>query len=254
MRASRAWYLGIGLALGSCGSPDRTLVLPDNEAGSGGAEQGGAAGSGGDNLGGQGGGGGQDASVGGNAGAGGQGEGGATGQGGTAGTGGSEPPDAKQDTGPPVGVWVDPANTELMWQNDNFPNRMTWSAGTTYCANSTFAGFDDWRLATIDELRTLVVGCADTAKGGVCQATESCGTTTCTEGCTGCAGYGGPGLAGCYWNAAIKAPCDDWAWASTLGPAGALGFRYRMRFDSTKVGYAAMGTDAYYAMCVRYNY
>ena len=76
------------------------------------------------------------------------------------------------------GTWVDP-KTYLMWEN---PMGNTGMGGTgishanavTYCDNLVLAGHDDWRLPTIDELRTLVRGVSTTMTGGKCPTSESC--------------------------------------------------------------------------------
>lgn len=76
------------------------------------------------------------------------------------------------------GIWVDP-KTYLMWEN---PMGNTGTGGTgishsnavTYCENLVLAGHDDWRLPTIDELRTLVRGVSTTMTGGKCPTSESC--------------------------------------------------------------------------------
>ena len=76
------------------------------------------------------------------------------------------------------GTWVDP-KTYLMWEN---PMGNTGMGGTgishanaeTYCNDLVLAGHDDWRLPTIDELRTLVRGVSTTMTGGKCPTSESC--------------------------------------------------------------------------------
>lgn len=45
-------------------------------------------------------------------------------------------------------------HTGLMWQ-DGFSEPMNWANAITSAHNSTWAGFDDWRLPTIVELMTL---------------------------------------------------------------------------------------------------
>ena len=81
------------------------------------------------------------------------------------------------------GIWVDPkpftGTVHLMWEN---PMGNTGVGGTgishanaeTYCNNLVLAGHDDWRLPTIDELRTLVRGVSTTMTGGKCPTSESC--------------------------------------------------------------------------------
>lgn len=76
------------------------------------------------------------------------------------------------------GIWVDP-DTCLIWEN---PMGNQGVSGTgishanavTYCDNLVLAGADDWRMPTIDELRTLVRGVSTTMTGGKCPTSEGC--------------------------------------------------------------------------------
>jgi tetratricopeptide (TPR) repeat protein len=49
------------------------------------------------------------------------------------------------------GVWVDPT-TKLMWPI-YFSRSLRWSEATNYCRNLPLAGFRDWRLPDIEELK-----------------------------------------------------------------------------------------------------
>ncbi|MGD0736373.1 MAG: DUF1566 domain-containing protein [Terracidiphilus sp.] len=53
------------------------------------------------------------------------------------------------------GVWSDP-DTRLMWMKKDNLGNVNWQQAIEYCQASHFAGFDDWRLPTIDELKSLV--------------------------------------------------------------------------------------------------
>lgn len=53
-------------------------------------------------------------------------------------------------------VLVD-AMTGLMWERRPSNDPATWSAALQECADLSKAGFDDWRLATIKELATIIV-------------------------------------------------------------------------------------------------
>ena len=47
-------------------------------------------------------------------------------------------------------------STGLMWQQAGSSNEMTWEQALAYCEDMNFAGYTDWRLPTIKELRSLV--------------------------------------------------------------------------------------------------
>ena len=53
------------------------------------------------------------------------------------------------------GYWVDPS-TGLMWAAKDSGKRGSWHRAMKYCRKLRLAGYSDWRLATIDELESLV--------------------------------------------------------------------------------------------------
>ncbi|MCP4707183.1 MAG: DUF1566 domain-containing protein, partial [Planctomycetes bacterium] len=55
-------------------------------------------------------------------------------------------------------TWVDPS-TDFMWQVDPASKEMVWEKADAYCDNMHLAGYSDWRLPTISELRSLIRGC-----------------------------------------------------------------------------------------------
>jgi hypothetical protein len=76
-------------------------------------------------------------------------------------------------------VWYiddpDNANTKL--------NMMTYENAAKECSDLEWAGFTDWRLPTIDELRTLVIGFKDIEPGGRCKVSSKCLAMAClTQG------------------------------------------------------------------------
>ena len=53
------------------------------------------------------------------------------------------------------GYWTDPS-TGLMWAARDSEKRMNWHKAVTYCRTLRELGYSDWRLASIDELESLV--------------------------------------------------------------------------------------------------
>ena len=45
--------------------------------------------------------------------------------------------------------------TGLMWQQE-IPEKMTWDEAVSYCEKLNLGGYTNWRLPTIQELKTLV--------------------------------------------------------------------------------------------------
>ena len=98
------------------------------------------------------------------------------------------------------GIWVDPKpfkeGVHLIWENP-MGNKGTEGRGPshadseTYCANLVLAGVDDWRLPTIDELRTLVRGISTIEPEGKCPTTENCtDQATCNDDKDNAQGFG----------------------------------------------------------------
>jgi len=51
----------------------------------------------------------------------------------------------------------------LMYQKHQFEKEYTWEEAKDYCSNLTLAGYNDWRLPTIDELEKVVTDCGGIA-------------------------------------------------------------------------------------------
>jgi hypothetical protein len=107
--------------------------------------------------------------------------------------------DADDDTN--SAIWAD-TSTGLIWQNgsDVGWDLRFWFMANLYCENLDWGGYVDWRLPTIDELRTLIGGCAATETGGACGVQDDCADSTCwSDPCSGCDSLDGPGPHGLYW-------------------------------------------------------
>ena len=51
---------------------------------------------------------------------------------------------------------VTDTSTGLMWQQATASGTYTWKAALSYCEGLTLAGYTDWRLPNIKELRSIV--------------------------------------------------------------------------------------------------
>ena len=62
---------------------------------------------------------------------------------------------------------------------------MKWKRADQYCEDLEDFGYTDWRLPSIDELRTLEMICDKVKSGGQCSASEksNCLTAACLENC-----------------------------------------------------------------------
>jgi hypothetical protein len=112
-------------------------------------------------------------------------------------------------------VWADDTSG-LMWENCPKLFQGNWSGAINYCNNLVHGGFDDWRLPTLSELRSLVRGCPDAVTGGACNATDEClNEENCmNHPCSvpSCDYKGGPAN-GCYRDPSVVGECD-YHWSS----------------------------------------
>jgi len=51
---------------------------------------------------------------------------------------------------------VTDTSSSLIWQQATAPNTYNWDQAISYCRSLSFAGYTDWRLPTLDELKTLL--------------------------------------------------------------------------------------------------
>lgn len=183
------------------------------------------------------------------------GTGGSGGQGGTTGTGGSTATGGGSTGGGSTGggstggggaaetfthegrEWTLQTQTDIPWQNAD-----------GFCKGLDVAGATDWRLATIDELRTLIVGCPATMTGGTCAVTAGClnSTPDCRDdSCAGCSQAELPPQ-GCFWPVEAVGDCVYY-WASD-GVSDMPGWAWGVGFNGAHVSSLLM-TDVGAARC-----
>ncbi len=122
--------------------------------------------------------------------------------------------DTEEESTTGDGSWLDAASG-LTWQNPPADTKMFKDGAQTYCDDLSLDGYDDWRLPTVGELRSLIRGCAETATGGTCNLDEGdCVSGDCRDdACNGCADNNGP-ADGCYWPADMEGICHFY-WTQT---------------------------------------
>ena len=111
-------------------------------------------------------------------------------------------------------IWNDPT-TDLSWQDpqkdantSDYPG-LTQPDALRYCEELILGGYDDWRLPTIDELRTLVRGNPSHESEGDCPVREgSVKADMSAPGCIQAPDYEGPGAGGCYWVPELTGSCN----------------------------------------------
>jgi hypothetical protein len=62
--------------------------------------------------------------------------------------------------------------TGKMWQLNKSGTNSNWATAKAYCDNLSLAGYTDWRMPTISEIRTTIKECPSTMTGGSCKVTD----------------------------------------------------------------------------------
>ncbi len=167
-------------------------------------------------------------------------------------------------------------NTGLVWEKSYGESGTTVNDVKRYC-NGLKLGYnggnlyDDWRAPTIDELRTLIVGCDKTALDGACELTHACNKESClgvdpyyAENCK-CGNNGGPVEfpdddpedefeTWCYMDGSFEPWCNLY-YSQTYVPKGTTQTDrlVYVQFYDGKVGTIAPNTNngTFYVKCVR---
>ncbi len=146
------------------------------------------------------------------------------------------------------GGWLDSA-TDLCWQVSVFTG-ISWQDAIDTCDSALAGNHDDWRLPDVDELRTLIEGCAFTETGGDCQVMDGSGSPDWeTEFCLGCDSNSGGGPGGCYWDDAFGDGCEYGFWSSSANTYS-TDFGWYVAYHRGRVDSANKSTGLQ-ARCVR---
>lgn len=137
----------------------------------------------------------------------------------------------------------------LMWHKASVADK-TQAQAVAYCSASSVAGFSDWTLPDITQLRSIVRGCDKTE---TCGITSSCTDSTCSDdNCQGCINSGGAGPEGLYLVADIwdySGDANGRFWSSSEVPDKADSYWF-IRFSNASVAYNWDGSE-YNVICVR---
>ena len=116
----------------------------------------------------------------------------------------------------------------------------TWAAANEYCANLDEDGHKDWRVPTIDELRSIVERCPETATGGKCAISDKDGKLRMED-------YDKQACRGCR-RGRIDKPGNGWFWSASQRPE--TDHYWVISFKNTRISEAKMNIP-YNVYCVR---
>ena len=107
---------------------------------------------------------------------------------------------------------VSDSTTKLMWQDDYSDNggsikEATWQEAIAYCEESKLAGYEDWRLPNIKELKSIV---DDTKYNPAIDTSAFSNTTTSDD----------------YWSSTTRARYHDRAWIVNFWGGDDRGYGY----------------------------
>jgi hypothetical protein len=138
------------------------------------------------------------------------------------------------------------------WQDPPAPELMEWTAAVDYCADLVLAGYDDWILPDVNQLRWLgrptTWECADCGLIAPDHLAESD-----IEDCEACLPlFGGAGAGGCYWDPALGGTCSYY-WSSSEQSGYPLNRVWGWSFAGNDPGLVASNKTGSlgYTRCVR---
>lgn len=158
------------------------------------------------------------------------------------------------------GYWIDLA-TGIWWQDPPPACCSAWVEADAYCNDLALAGKGDWRLPTINELRSLVRGCEDTQTGGNCCISDQCSdpSSVCCDDSSSCKCgrkcWGDKTPDGYFWPlplhpAANGVGWNEYFWSSTASTDDDY---WSLRFDEGELCdlYKGFGANRVSMRCVR---
>ena len=150
-----------------------------------------------------------------------------------------------------IACWTD-STSGLEWEYQSTPPLCDWQDAVAYCENLNACGHTDWRVPTIDELRSLVRGCTGTITGGPCPIHEGSAISDFTGDCF-CNLLAGPGPGNCYWDTVFGDGCGlagNPYWSSSVLSSGASTSRWSLGFHTARF-YTAEETQFQAIRCTR---
>ena len=166
--------------------------------------------------------------------------------------------DNRNDIGDVCDITFEDPDTGLVWQNistylrDDFDLfEGEWADAAAYCDELDLGGHTDWRLPSVDALRSLVDGCPDIASGGACKLHNNCLSPdegACMDGCESCDDENGP-----FWKEGVLGLPLTWTSQAAASSGNARYWSFNFASAAFQAGMAEPeeGMNGPTARCVR---
>ena len=166
--------------------------------------------------------------------------------------------DNHNDIGDACDITFEDPDTGLVWQNvstylrDEFSLfEGDWADAVTYCDELDLGGHTDWRLPSVDALRSLTTGCPAIASGGACKLRNNCLSPeddACMDGCDACDDADGP-----FWKEGVLGL--PLTWTAQAAPSRNQNRYWSFNFSTAAFGAGPIslepGMNGPTARCVR---
>ncbi len=141
------------------------------------------------------------------------------------------------------------AESGLTWMVNPPKENVDWQQAVEFCDELELDGHTDWRLPTISELRTLILGWPNTVQGGPCGVTDDCLKPDCyTNHCEGSMFDKGP-TNDCFWVAGLRGSCSMyWSFSVVDGDESSV---WNVNFFNGYVDDVNKDQTNYNVRCVR---
>ncbi len=113
--------------------------------------------------------------------------------------------------------------TGKMWQLNISSSNSNWATAKAYCDDLNLAGYTDWIMPTISEIRTTIKECPSTMTGGSCKVTDPdhLAYADYDSTCASCeADYSGKysifGDVNSLWSSSFQSDDTDFVWVTNL--------------------------------------
>ncbi len=139
------------------------------------------------------------------------------------------------------------SDLSLMWTEKD-QGFLNFDESQKYCNKLELSGHKEWRLPTLNEWRSIIVGCPMTLNAGKCKVSDICfDRNKCWSSECSCKELKGPGEHGCYWDDKVWGIECAVYWSGTKSSKYSI---WSIQIDSAKL-WTSGGESKNYFKCVK---